>query len=85
MESLICQGILIRFSDKVIYHRDTVDQLQRVVTDYINKHQSITIRGLRDTLSFSRKYAQAILEYFDTAGLTKRVEDKHIIDSKTGG
>jgi hypothetical protein len=33
----------------------------------------------RARLNLSRKYAQAILEYFDKTGLTKRVEDRHVL------
>jgi len=43
------------------------------------KNKSITIADLRDKLKFNRKYAHAILEYFDHIGLTKREEDKHAL------
>ncbi|WP_423752990.1 SelB C-terminal domain-containing protein [Anaerotruncus colihominis] len=38
----------------------------------------ITLAGLRDALGISRKYAQALLEHFDAAGLTVRDGDTHI-------
>lgn len=79
MQSLVDRQILVRLSDKVTYHRDAMDEICSVVTDYIKSHQSIKIADLRDTLQFSRKYAQAVLEYLDTAGVTRRVEDKHIM------
>jgi selenocysteine-specific elongation factor len=63
----------------VIYHKDAVLEVKEVVAEFLKKNQSITIAELRDRLHFSRKYAQAILEYFDSSGLTKRQEDKHIL------
>jgi selenocysteine-specific elongation factor len=47
--------------------------------DHIRENQSITIAELRDKLKLSRKYTQAILEYFDNIGLTRRKEDRHVI------
>jgi len=80
MKGLMDRESLIRLNQKVTYHRETVERAQKIVMDYIRKNQSITIAELRNKLRLSRKYAQAILEYFDSIGLTKRVEDKHIIN-----
>ncbi len=63
----------------MIYHKNTVTEVKELIIDAIKKNQSITIAELRDRLQFSRKYAQAILEYFDTSGLTKRQDNKHIL------
>jgi selenocysteine-specific elongation factor len=80
MSFLIEQGTLIRLSDKVTYHKDTIRKLKTVVLEYIHKNGSIKISDLRDELTFSRKYAQAILEYFDNTGVTKRMGDSHVIE-----
>jgi selenocysteine-specific elongation factor len=45
----------------------------------LREKNAITVADLRDKLRLSRKYAQAILEYFDNIGLTKREEDRHVI------
>lgn len=79
MSSLISRGSLIRLSSKVIYHRETVKAAQALVLDYIKKNQCITVADLRDELKLSRKYAVAILEYFDKIGLTRREEDRHVM------
>jgi selenocysteine-specific elongation factor len=80
MKNLMDKESLIRLNQKVTYHRETVERAQRIVMDLIKRNQSITIAELRNELQLSRKYAQAILEYLDSVGLTKRVEDKHIIN-----
>ncbi len=79
MHNLFKRGILVRLSDKVVYHRDAVDKARRVVLQYLEKYPSITVAELRDILQLSRKYATAILEYFDNTGLTKRDKDVHIL------
>jgi len=79
LSGLLNQDRLVRLSKNVIYHKDTVAEVKEMVIDTIKKNQSITIAELRDQIQFSRKYAQAILEYFDASGLTKRQDDKHIL------
>ncbi len=79
MKSLIEQEKLIRLNPKVTYHRESLDALKKIVIEHIQRHQSISIAELRDKLRLSRKYTQAILEYFNRSGLTKRIEDKHVL------
>ena len=79
MRSMLEQGKLVRLDEKVSYHRDTLKSVRDFVVEYIRRNQSISLAELRDSLKFSRKYAQAILEYFDSVALTKRVEDKRIL------
>ena len=78
LTGLLNQDRLVRLSGNVIYHKNTFTKVKKLVVETITKNQSITIAELRDQLQFSRKYAQAILEYFDASGLTKRQDDKHI-------
>ncbi len=73
------KGVLVRLSDKVIYHRDSVEKARRIVTQYLEKYPGISVADLRDILKLSRKYATAVLEYFDQIGLTKREKDVHIL------
>jgi selenocysteine-specific elongation factor len=79
MYNLFERGILVRLSDKVVYHRNAVEKARRIVLQYLEKYPSITVAELRDILQLSRKYATAILEYFDYIGLTKRDKDVHIL------
>ncbi len=79
LTGLLNQDRLVRLSRNVIYHKDNLLDMKELVTNTIKKNQSITIAELRDLLQFSRKYAQAVLEYFDTSGLTKRQDNKHIL------
>jgi selenocysteine-specific elongation factor len=79
MHILYERGVLVRLSDKVIYHRDSVEKARRIVTQYLGKYSGISVADLRDILKLSRKYATAVLEYFDQIGLTKREKDVHIL------
>jgi selenocysteine-specific elongation factor len=78
LNTLLRAGTLVRLAPKVIYHRDTLEAARRAVAGLIERHGSVSIAELRDRLDLSRKYAQAILEYFDRIGYTKRVGDRHV-------
>jgi len=78
LAGLLRSGELVRLAPKVIYHRETIEEARAAVAGLIERHGSVTIAELRDRLDLSRKYAQAILEYFDKIGFTNRVEDRHV-------
>jgi selenocysteine-specific elongation factor len=78
LNGLLRSGELVRLAPKVIYHRDAVEAARAAVAGLLERHGSVTIAELRDRLGLSRKYAQAILEYFDRTGFTRRVEDRHV-------
>jgi len=79
MHSLFEKGALVRLSKKVVFHRESVESARKIVLEQLEKNQHITVAELRDKLKLSRKYATAILEYFDAIGLTKREQDVHIL------
>ena len=82
LDSLIRDGKIVRLGVKVTYHREALDEAREAALGLISRHGSVTIAELRDRLSLSRKYAQAILEYFDKTALTRRVEDRHVLNKK---
>jgi selenocysteine-specific elongation factor len=79
LNGLLRSGALVRLAPKVTYHKETLESARTAVAGLIERHGSVTIAELRDRLNLSRKYAQAILEYFDRTGYTKRVEDRHVL------
>jgi selenocysteine-specific elongation factor len=82
LDSLIREGKIVRLAAKVTYHREALDEAREAALGLITCRGSVTIAELRDRLNLSRKYAQAILEYFDKTGLTKRIEDRHVLNKK---
>jgi selenocysteine-specific elongation factor len=79
VHSLFERGALVRLSKKVVFHADSVESARKIVLEHLEKNNHITVAELRDKLKLSRKYATAILEYFDAIGLTKREQDVHIL------
>jgi selenocysteine-specific elongation factor len=79
LNGLVRAGALVRLGPKVTYHGEALEAARAAVAGLIERHGSVTIAELRDRLSVSRKYAQAILEHFDKTGFTKRIEDRHVL------
>jgi len=79
LQYLLDREILVRLNEKVIYHADTLEDAKTQVSEYISENGSMTVADLRDLLGVSRKYTLAILEYFDTIGVTRRVGDARVL------
>ena len=65
--------------EKVTYHTRPLEAAKQIVSDLINKNNGITAGELRDALGVSRKYAIALLEYFDDQQFTRRVGEKRVL------
>jgi selenocysteine-specific elongation factor len=78
MGLLVKQGRLVRLDPKITYHRDNLARARSAVLELIRRNGSVTIAQLKDALETSRKYACALLEHFDAAGLTVRRGDVHV-------
>ena len=72
---LINRGVLIRLTPQILMHRDHVDEAWRIVREAIDINGSITLAEFRDHLDASRKFAIAILEYFDKLKRTRLIDD----------
>ena len=72
-------GRAVRVGLSLHYHPDALAEAERRVRGLIEHNGSVTIAQLRDELGTSRKFAQALLEHFDGAKVTRRVGDTHLL------
>lgn len=79
MTALIDQGKLIRLGEKVTYHTRHLEAAKQAIADLIKKNDGITAGEVRDALGVSRKYAIALLEYFDDQQFTRRAGEKRVL------
>ena len=80
LESLITSGDLILLTPQICLYRDDYRRILDTVKTCFESSDSITLAQLRDLLNTSRKYAQAIIEYFDKIHITKKDGDSHYLD-----
>ncbi len=79
MDYLVDREVLVRLSDKVTYHADTIEAAEKIVREYISTNGAMSVADLRDVTGVSRKYTLAIMEYFDTIGITRREGDVRVL------
>jgi selenocysteine-specific elongation factor len=75
LNALIEMGKLITVSADVIFRTDDYDLMLSKIKNAIMHNDRISLAEVRDLFKTSRKYAQAILEHLDTAGVTVRDGD----------
>ena len=75
-DALITDGKLIKVDQENVFSKDAISDAQKIMVDYLKKNGSIQLGQFRDMLGTSRKFAMAILDYFDKNKITKRIEDK---------
>jgi len=73
-------GRAVRVSQNLHYHRDVLATVeQRIVELASGNGGQVTLAQLRDELKTSRKFAQALLEHFDSERLLLRRGDVHVL------
>ncbi len=78
--ALRAAGRAVRVSKTLHYHPDVLDQARRrVIAIADGEGGAITLGRLRDELGTSRKFAQALLEHFDSERVTVRRGEQHVL------
>ena len=80
LESLITSGELILLTPQICLYRQDYDRILETAKTHFETNDSLTLAQLRDLLNTSRKYAQALVEYFDKIHITKKDGDVHYLD-----
>jgi len=76
---LVEQGRVVKVSDNVVFAASTYDEMLSRITSYMKERGRITLAEVRDMFQTSRKYAQALLEYLDEKGVTRRTGDERVL------
>lgn len=77
--ALLEQGRLVATSAEVLFDAETYQQMVDKVRAHLKSHGKITVAEVRDLFATSRKYALALMEHLDAAGLTRRVGDERVL------
>jgi len=80
---LVSNGILVKISEELFFHRDAYNEALNLLRKHFREHQQLTLAEFRDLSGSSRKFAQALLEHFDQAKITRRIEDYRVAQKLT--
>ncbi len=75
IEGLISSQKLVAVSEQVLFTPEALSQMRQWVAETIQSTGELSLAQFRDHFKTSRKYAAAVLEYFDSTGFTYRKGD----------
>ena len=75
VESLVSGGGLVMLTPELCLHSQVYAQVCDKTRDFMAEHQELTLAEFRDLLGTSRKYALAVLEYYDKNKILKKDGD----------
>ena len=74
------RGRAIRVSKNLHYHPEVLREIRdRLIELARGNDGAVTLAAFRDDLGTSRKFAQALLEHFDSERVTIRRGDEHFV------
>ncbi len=73
------RNILVELADQILVHAIHLEKSKQVLCNHLEKHGRIRLAEYKDLLNTSRKFALPLLEYWDKAGVTKRVGDDRVL------
>ena len=76
---LLRDKVLVKVSDDLLFHRDALDDLRRLMAQEKTKNVRINVARFKDVTGVTRKYAIPLLEYLDRERITRRVGDERVI------
>jgi selenocysteine-specific elongation factor len=79
LQGLQREGVLIRVSEDLVFHADSVAELKQLLARHKLRSERINVGEFKDLAGISRKYAIPLLEYLDREKLTRRVGDSRVI------
>jgi len=72
------RGLVVRLADNIVFGAEHLERVKLETLRLIDADGSLTLAQFRDHFGSSRKYAQAVLEYFDQQRVTRRVGDARV-------
>ena len=75
VESLVTGGELVMLTPQLCLHRQVYDDICAKTKAFMEEHPELTLAEFRDLLGTSRKYALAVLEYYDKNKILKKDGD----------
>ncbi len=76
------EGKVFKIATDLYFARDAADAARIKLIEHLQKHSDVTAAAYRDILGASRKFAIALLDYFDHTGVTTRVGDSRKLRAK---
>ena len=70
---------LVRVKDDLYYTPQVLQQIETRLRDYLRDHEHITVIDFKDLTNVTRKHAVDLLEHFDAAHVTLRLDNQRVL------
>ena len=77
--ALVGHGRIVRVNESIAFGAEPFAEIRRQVVARLQDSATLNVAEVRDMLETSRKYALALMEYFDQQRLTRRVGDARVL------
>ena len=84
LNGLTADGRLVKVTSDFYYDRAALSDMAGRIRDYFARQTEMRVADLKDLLGISRKHAVPVLEYFDRAGITRRLGDVRVAGRDIG-
>jgi len=81
LDYLTDEGELVSLEPDLLFAREAIEQAEQLFRGLAATNTEVTLAQFRDAIGTSRKYAMALLEYWDVTGLTMKMGDGRILRS----
>ncbi len=85
LDSVVSGGDIVMLTPQICYSREAYEKACNAAKAHFVGHDTITLAEFRDAMATSRKYALAVLEYFDKNGITRKDGDFRKLNRGFGG
>ncbi len=79
---LVEQQVLVFVAENMFFHVNVIEDIHRALQNLTSDKEKFTASEFRDHIDTSRKYAIALLEYFDRERITRRIGDERMLIKK---
>lgn len=73
---------VIRLDSDIVMHREFYEKATKLMLEHAKANGAISLADFRDMLATSRKYAVALLDFYDKLGITVRQDDVRVLTGK---
>ena len=73
------KGEIVDIGGGLLFHGDTLQRAEELIRERIASSGELVSSDFRDLTGTTRKFAIPLLEYFDTVGLTVRLDNKRVL------
>jgi selenocysteine-specific elongation factor len=78
VQAMVAMGTVVAVGDGIVFLPGQIDKAEAELRGALAGGHSISLADYRDLLGTTRKYAQALLEYFDRQRVTRRIGDRRV-------